>query len=105
MIKKFAFTAMLSILIAGCAGLPEAQTAGPLPLQVRGDLVDMTQVKIFVNGNKVIDDEVSLLYGKGEFRGTYAGKPVLANCTTAPQPSRTTCVVSIENEPSRTLKF
>jgi hypothetical protein len=41
-------------------------------LQIKGELVDMTDVRIFINGEKVIDDRLSLLSGDGQFHGSYA---------------------------------
>jgi hypothetical protein len=75
-------------------------------LKVSGDLVDLTEVRIYVNGRKVIDGQVALLHGDGEFRGQYEGRPVAASCSTRPGRAAggTSCEVSIDEE-RRTLSF
>jgi hypothetical protein len=69
-------------------------------LHIRGELVDSSAVKIFVNDNKVIDEHVSLLHGDGEFAGTWQGKRVSADCSTAGGRSlhSTTCMVAVGRE-------
>ena len=105
MFKKFVVAAFAVSALAGCASFPGSAARSRPGLDVRGDLIDLTQVKIFVNGDKVIDDQVSLLHGDGEFRGSYAGKPVIASCSTSSQPSRTTCLVSVDNDRPTALEF
>jgi hypothetical protein len=63
-------------------------------------LVDSTDVRIFVNGEKVIDDKVSLLHGDGKFNGSYQGKPVSADCATPAgrKLNATTCTVAVAGE-------
>lgn len=104
MSKKLKPGALLVIVIAiaiaasGCATAVPGRADRAAGLAVRGDLVNMSNVKIFVNGDKVIDDEVSLLHGNGRFVGTYGGKPVAANCSTESGNRRgTMCLVSIDN--------
>lgn len=109
MFVKIAFAAGVAFALSACSSLPPVHpdATASAPLQIRGDLVDLTNVKIFINGDKVIDQQVSLLRGDGEFRGTYAGKPVTASCSTAPghKASGTTCLVSVNNARMTTLTF
>ena len=70
---------LVSVLVAGCATLAPSQGYRPAgstaaPWQISGELFDFTNVKIFIDGSKVIDERVSLMSGDGEFRGTYKGK-------------------------------
>lgn len=69
-------------------------------LRIRGELVDSTGVKIFVNENKVIDEHVSLVRGDGEFAGTWQGKRVSADCSTSGgrKMHATTCLVAVGGE-------
>jgi len=111
MLTKFTFCATVALVCAGCANVspvPGHQASEPVrTLQVRGDLIDLTDVKIYINDDKVIDEQVSLLRGDGEFRGVYAGKPVTASCSTAPRRKAggTICLVSVDNERATTLTF
>lgn len=41
----------------------------------------MADVRIFINGEKVIDDRLALLSGEGHFHGSYDGKEVTADCS------------------------
>jgi hypothetical protein len=109
---KCLFTAAFAVLATGCASVapspnyaPTATTAAGL--QIRGELVDLTDVKIFVNGNKVIDEQLALLSGEGAFRGSYEGKRVLADCSSKSglTLAKTRCVVSVGNESGSTLSF
>lgn len=106
MFAKFAMCAAAAALVSGCAGLSRARNEAAQPLAIRGDLVDLTDVKIFINGDKVIDDQVSLLSGAGDFHGTYAGKAVTARCSTAPARAEgTRCVVSVDDASTVMLVF
>lgn len=69
-------------------------------LAIRGELVDSTDVRIFVNGEKVIEDQISLMHGDGKFNGNYQGKPVSADCATAAgrRSNATTCTVAVAGE-------
>lgn len=108
MFVKIAFAAGVALSISACSSLSPVHTedATTGPLRIHGDLVDLTDVRIFINGDKVIDQQVSLLRGDGEFRGMYAGKPVTASCSTEPQrKAATTCLVSVDNARVTTLTF
>ena len=74
------------------------------PWQISGELFDFTNVRIFINGTKVIDRRLSLISGEGEFQGNYNGKPITANCTTNALGS-TRCLVFVDNERAATLSF
>ena len=106
MFAKFALCAAAAALVSGCAGLSHAGKDAAQPLAIRGDLVNLTDVKIFINGDKVIDDQVSLLSGDGNFHGTYAGKAVTARCSTAPARAEgTRCAVSVDDASMVILAF
>jgi hypothetical protein len=104
MSRKFTIPACLAMMLSGCAMFTPATESRYVSadgqLQIRGELVDSTAVKIFVNENKVIDEHVSLLRGDGEFAGTYQGKRVSADCSTAGgrKLHGTTCLVAVGGE-------
>jgi hypothetical protein len=109
---KFILAALCAALATGCASVapnshyaPVATT--PSGLQVRGELVDLTDVKIFVNGQKVIDEQLALLSGQGKFDGAYGSKRVLADCSSKAglALAKTRCVVSVGGEQGMTLAF
>ena len=64
---------------------------------VVAQLVNQTNLKIDIDGQPVIDDQLSMTRGDGRFRGQFKGLPVEASCTTAPATSRagTSCSVSV----------
>jgi len=101
---KFTIVAGLAIVLSGCAAMvPETESryvSADGQIRIHGELVDSTGVRIFVNDSKVIDAHVSLLRGDGEFAGTYRGKPVSADCSTAGgrKLHATTCLVAIGGE-------
>jgi pyruvate/2-oxoglutarate dehydrogenase complex dihydrolipoamide dehydrogenase (E3) component len=92
------------MLLTGCAMFTPVTESRYISadgqLHIRGELVDSTSVKIFVNENKVIDEHVSLLRGDGEFAGSYQGKRVSADCSTTGGRSlhATTCLVAVGGE-------
>jgi type 1 fimbria pilin len=104
MSKKFTMMASLGLVLSGCAVLsPTTESryvSADGQLHIRGELVDSTGVKIFVNDSKVIDEHVSLLRGDGEFAGTYLGKRVSADCSTSGgrKLHATTCLVAVGGE-------
>jgi len=69
-------------------------------LHIRGELVDSSNVRIFVNDAKVIEDNVSLLKGDGDFSGSFQGKPVHATCATSSgrKLTGTTCLVAFAGQ-------
>ena len=101
---KFTLGAWFAVTLSGCAsfapvtGSHYASADGQL--QIRGELIDNTDVRIFVNEAKVIDDRVSLLHGDGEFAGNYRGRPVSARCATPSglKLNATTCTVALDGE-------
>ena len=101
---KFTIVAGLAMILSGCAVMaPETESryvSADGQIQIRGELVDSTAVRIFVNDSKVIDGHVSLLRGDGEFAGTYQGKQVNADCSTAGgrKLHATTCLVALGGE-------
>ncbi|MBW8899909.1 MAG: hypothetical protein JF619_17750 [Massilia sp.] len=104
MSTKFMIMVALALTLSGCASF-EPVTASHYAskdgtLTIHGQLVDGTDVRIFVNGEKVIDDKVSLLHGDGKFNGNYQGKPVSADCSTPAgrELNATRCTVAVAGE-------
>jgi hypothetical protein len=101
---KFTIVACAGLILSGCAMFTPATESRYVSadgtLQIRGELVDSSGVKIFVNENKVIDEHVSLLRGDGEFAGTWQGKRVSADCSTSGgrKLHGTTCLVAVGGE-------
>ena len=114
MLRKIA-TATLFVSLIGlsaCSTVAPSQGYRPsgstaAPWQISGELFDFTNVKIFINGAKVIDERVSLLSGDGEFHSSYNGKQISASCSTSSGivSSSTKCFVFVENEKAATLSF
>lgn len=104
MSTNFMIAAALAVTISGCAAVAPAAvnqyTSRDGKLNIRGELVDSSRVRIFVNGDKVIADEVSLVTGDGRFDGNWQGKPVSADCVTAAggKVGATTCTVVVAGE-------
>jgi outer membrane lipoprotein SlyB len=104
MSTKFMIAAALAVTMAGCATFAPVTgnhyTSHDGKLDIRGQLVDSSDVRIFVNGDKVIDDRVSLVHGDGKFDGTWQGKRVSADCSTAAGRGLggTTCLVAVGSE-------
>jgi hypothetical protein len=104
MSTNFTIAIALAVTISGCAAVAPAggnqYTSRDGKLNIRGELVDSSSVRIFVNGDKVIADEVSLVTGDGRFDGSWQGKPVSANCVTAAggRLGTTTCTVAVAGE-------
>jgi hypothetical protein len=104
MSTKFTISLGLAVMLCGCAMFtPTTEshyTSADGQLKIRGELVDSTGVKIFVNDSKVIDEQVSLLRGDGVFAGTYEGKRVSADCSTGGgrRLHATTCLVAVGGE-------
>ena len=96
--------AALAVTMSGCAVLAPVTgsqyTSRDGKLAIKGELVDCSDVRIFVNGDKVIDDRVSLVRGDGKFDGTWQGKPVSADCSTASERTTgaTRCTVAVAGE-------
>src|SRR4051812_24847891 len=110
--KKYVCAALLAAMTAGCAAVapdlgyaPAATTASGLRLQ--GELVDLTDLKIFVDGQKVIDGQLTLSSGAGTFLGTYQGQHVRAQCSSRSglALAKTRCIVSVGNETGTLLSF
>jgi hypothetical protein len=105
MSTKFMIVAALAVTMSGCAMFTPTTTNSHYTsrdgkLAIHGELIDSTGVRIFINGEKVIDDNVSLLHGDGEFKGSYQGKPVSADCATPAgrKLNATTCTVAVSGE-------
>jgi hypothetical protein len=104
MSTKFMIKAAFVLTLSGCASFGPVTashyTSKDGTLTIHGQLVDNSDVRIFVNGEKVIDDQVSLLHGDGKFNGNYQGKPVTADCSTPAgrQLNTTTCTVAVAGE-------
>jgi len=103
---------LLSVLTTGCSTVAPSQGYRPAgstaaPWQISGELFDFTNVKIFINGSKVIDERVSLMSGEGEFHTSFNGKQVMASCSTSAglMATSTKCIVFVENEKAATLSF
>ena len=104
MSTKFMIAAALAVTMSGCAALAPVTgnhyTSPDGKLDIHGELVDSSDVRIFVNGDKVIDEQVSLMHGDGKFDGTWQGKRVSADCSTAAgrKLGATTCTVAVAGE-------
>ena len=96
--------AAFAATMSGCAALAPVAgnhyTSRDGKLDIQGQLLDSSDVRIFVNGDKVIDDRVSLVKGDGRFDGTWQGKRVSADCSTAAgrAAGATTCTVAVDGE-------
>jgi hypothetical protein len=107
------FVVLLAVLaLVACTTVAPSQGYRPsgstdAPWQISGELFDFTNVKIFINGAKVIDGRLSLLNGDGDFHSSYRGKQISASCTTSSglTASFTRCFVFVENEKAATLSF
>jgi hypothetical protein len=108
MLNKITIATALTVFATGCSTpiqgyLPaSSKTAG---WKISGELVDMADVRIFINGEKVIDDRLALLSGAGEFHGSYAGQEVTANCSSKAGivTDKTKCAVFVGNRRASTL--
>ena len=103
MSKKFMVVAVLAATLSGCGALAPVTgshyTSRDGKLDIRGELVDSSDVRIFVNGDKVIDEQVSLLGGRGRFDGNWQGKRISADCATAAgRMGATRCTVAVAGE-------
>ena len=104
MSTKFMIAAALAVTMSGCTALAPVTgnhyTSRDGKLDIQGALIDCSGVRIFVNGDKVIDDRVSLVHGDGKFDGTWQGKRVSADCSTAAggKTGATTCKVAVAGE-------
>jgi hypothetical protein len=103
MSTKFMIAAALAVTLSGCGALAPVTgshyTSPDGKLQIQGELIDNSDVRIFVNGAKVIDDQISLLHGDGRFDGKWQDTPVSASCATAAGgKSGTTCLVAVGSE-------
>jgi hypothetical protein len=104
MFQKLTLCAALALSLSACSAFTPVTGSRYVSangeLQIRGELVDSTDVKIFVNGSKVIDDHVSLLSGDGDFAGSFRGQPVRASCSTSAgrKLNATTCTVAVAGE-------
>lgn len=104
MLMKFTLATGLALTLGACSSFAPVTgshyVSADGQLQIRGELVDSTDVRIFVNEAKVIDDKVSLLHGDGDFAGNYQGHPVSASCATPAglKLNATTCIVALEGE-------
>ncbi|PQO88545.1 hypothetical protein C5614_30240 [Massilia phosphatilytica] len=104
MSTKFMIAAAVAVTMSGCTAFAPVTgnhyTSRDGKLDIQGQLVDSSDIRIFVNGDKVIDDRVSLLHGDGKFGGTWQGKQVSADCSTAEgrKVGGTTCLVAVGGE-------
>lgn len=103
---------LLFLSVTACTTVAPSQgyrSAGSMaaPWQISGELFDFTNVKIFINGSKIIDERLSLLSGDGDFHASYSGKQILASCSTSTglMATSTKCFVFVENEKAATLSF
>ncbi|MEF8730830.1 MAG: hypothetical protein V5B40_02530 [Candidatus Accumulibacter meliphilus] len=106
------FASLLALFATACTTVAPSQgyrSSGSTeaPWEISGELFDFTNVKILINGTKVIDERLSLLSGDGEFRSSYRGKRITASCSTNTGlvSSSTRCFVFVENEKAATLSF
>lgn len=105
-VSALALSATACTAVAPSQGYRSAGSTAA-PWQISGELFDFTNVKIFINGTKVIDERLSLLSGDGDFHASYSGKQILASCTTSTGfvATSTKCYVFVENEKAATLSF
>jgi hypothetical protein len=110
--KYRALPFLLATLLCACSTIAPSQGYRPAgsmaaPWQIHGELFDFTNVKIFIDGSKVIDERLSFISGDGEFRSSYGGKQIGANCSmsTGLMASVTRCLVFVNNEKAATLSF
>jgi hypothetical protein len=107
MLNKITIAAALTVFATGCSTLQEYGpiSANMAHLQIRGELLGMADVRIFINGEKVIDDQLALLSGDGEFHGSYAGQAVVANCSSKAGlvMDKTRCAVFVGHQRASTL--
>lgn len=103
---------LLALSTAACTTVAPSQgyrSAGSTaaPWQISGELFDFTNVKIFINGAKIIDERLSLLSGDGDFHSSYSGKQIMASCSTSSGlvSASTKCIVFVANEKAATLSF
>lgn len=109
--KKLAFVSLV-LTLSGCATAPSqgyrpANYAGA-PWHISGEMNQFTNgVVIKINDRVVIDKNLSLLSGDGEFSGSYDGKPVTASCLTSMGllATKTSCFVFVSGEKAATLSF
>jgi hypothetical protein len=110
MLNKITIAAALTVFATGCSTPIQGYwpaSSKTAHLQIRGELVDMADVKIFINGEKVIDDRLALLSGDGEFHGSYEGQEVTANCSSKAGlvSDKTRCAVYVGHRRASTLAF
>jgi hypothetical protein len=104
MSTKFTIAVALAVTISGCTAFAPVTgnhyTSHDGKVAIHGELINSSDVRIFVNGDKVIDDQMSLLHGDGKFAGTWQGKRVSADCSTAAgrTTGATTCTVAVAGE-------
>ena len=104
MLIKFTLGACIVLTLGACSSFTPVTgsyyVSADGRVHIRGELVDTTNVRIFVNEAKVIDDKVSLLHGDGDFAGNYQGRPVSASCATSAdfKLGATTCTVALDGE-------
>ena len=100
---------LVTLALVGCTVTAPSQGYRPSgstasPWQISGELFDFTNVKIFINGAKIIDERLSLFSGDGEFQSSYNGKRIMANCYTDGW-GATKYIVFVDNEKAATLSF
>lgn len=110
MLSKLTIGAALAVFASGCTTLPAEfmpADSAVAHLKIRGELVDMADVKIFINGEKVIDDRLTLLSGDGEFQGLYGGRQVTASCSSKSGlvAEKTRCAVFVDRHRASTLSL
>jgi len=104
MFQKITISAALLFSLSACSTFAPVTgnhyVSADGALQIHGELVDSTDVRIFVNDAKVIHESVSLLKGDGDFSGNFRGQPVRATCATSSgrKLTGTTCVVAVAGE-------
>lgn len=111
MSKSFVTAALLAAACSGCTLVkpaPENNSGFSTSTgsQVSAQLVDLVDLKIYIDGQKVIDGQLTLQSGEGRFSTEFKGQAVSARCSTPPAASRagTSCLVAVGRD-SRTLRF
>lgn len=110
---KTVFSALILVLLAGCATTAPSQFYRPANYAgaawaVSGQYNDVSQsVQVTINGKPVASGNLSFWQGSGEFSGEYEGKTVQTSCLTsiglwAPVVS---CQVFVSGERAANLSF
>ena len=102
-IRHLAIFIAWTCFLAGCASAPSQgyrpANYGDEPWNISGDMNQFTNgITIKINDRIVIDNNLSLFAGDGEFSGNYQGKQVTASCLTNMFATKTNCFVFVSGD-------